>query len=167
MKQNQIWYLVLLSSALVSSARTSVRDTDSSPHPLVSVSSGDRSTKCAAMAGQGRCSAVLVVALVVVSMAMAAQAADHVVGGAQGWTKPNGNSVSDSYLSTWAATQTFSVGDNLSKCQTCHSISPFLTGHCRSGLRVRAMQCRGGSPRKCSSLVVFVDNIEELYRVYR
>lgn len=39
----------------------------------------------------------------------------HVVGDALGWTVPPGGSVS--YV-TWAARQTFTVGDFLSKCVT-------------------------------------------------
>ncbi|KAG0592913.1 hypothetical protein M758_1G281200 [Ceratodon purpureus] len=62
---------------------------------------------------QGRCSAVLAVALLVASFAIAVQGIDYTVGDTQGWTKPNGNSIPATYLQTWATGKTFNDGDNL------------------------------------------------------
>lgn len=53
-----------------------------------------------------------VVAIVLAVMAPAALAANHVVGGAQLWTYPPNNDLTY-YTSTWAAGQTFVVGDTL------------------------------------------------------
>ena len=81
---------------------------------LLVLADSDRSTT-AAMA-QGRCSAVLAVALLVVSCAAAVQGSNYTVGGAEGWSKPNGNTIPDGYLATWASGKTFNVGDTLCKC---------------------------------------------------
>jgi hypothetical protein len=81
---------------------------------LLVLADSDRSTT-AAMA-QGRCSAVLAVALLVVSCAAAVQGTNYTVGDAEGWSKPNGNTIPDGYLATWASGKTFNAGDNLCKC---------------------------------------------------
>lgn len=42
------------------------------------------------------------------------------VGGASGWSKPNGNTLPATYLQDWAQTQSFQQGDRLRKLlQTC------------------------------------------------
>jgi len=62
---------------------------------------------------QGRCSAVLAVALLVVSCAAAVQGTNYTVGDTEGWSKPNGNTIPDGYLATWASGKTFNAGDTL------------------------------------------------------
>lgn len=65
------------------------------------------------------CSAEWAVAFLLLVSAAAVtvvQAADHTVGGAtNGWKKPNGNTLTDTYLQDWAKGESFTQGDRLRK----------------------------------------------------
>lgn len=69
------------------------------------------------MTGQGRsgaCSSL--VALLIVSIAVTVQGADHMVGGTNGWKAPGvANNLTGTYLQMWYMNETFAAGDNLSK----------------------------------------------------
>lgn len=69
------------------------------------------------MAGQGRSNACLsLVALLIVSIAVTVQGADHLVGGTNGWKAPGvSNTLNSTYLQVWYMNQTFAAGDNLSE----------------------------------------------------
>lgn len=74
------------------------------------------------MAGQGRSSAYVVLisfaALLLLSAAMAVEAASYIVGGSEDeWQAPGtNNGFNSTYLQDWARAQTFFIGDILSKC---------------------------------------------------
>ena len=67
------------------------------------------------MAGQGRCSAMLSMVLLLVSAAAVVQGASYTVGDATGWKIPGVMGTSATYLQDWVANKTFVVGDTLSK----------------------------------------------------
>ncbi|XP_024369839.1 mavicyanin [Physcomitrium patens] len=62
---------------------------------------------------QGRCSAVLVVSLLLVSSAAVVHGVDHNVGGTTKWIKPDGSTVPENFYQKWASEEKFTAGDNL------------------------------------------------------
>jgi hypothetical protein len=67
------------------------------------------------MARQGRCSAMLSMALLLVSAAVVAQGATYDVGDSNGWKIPGTSNTSPAYLADWAANKTFVAGDTVGK----------------------------------------------------
>jgi len=65
------------------------------------------------MARQGRCSAVLSMALLLVSAAVVAQGATYDVGGSYGWAIPGSQNTPSTYLETWPVNKTFVAGDTV------------------------------------------------------
>jgi len=119
---------------------------------------------------QGKGSAVVVwaAAFLLVSAAVVALAADHSVGGAtNGWSKPNGNTLSATYLQDWATAQSFSEGDRLRKyirglrrslSYSLFSVEKIYMYACseRSGLRASFSCCLLALPSISLSLSLFL-----------
>lgn len=71
---------------------------------------------------------MLAVALLLVSAAAVVQGATHTVGDALGWGVPGTFNKSKTYLSDWAANQTFVAGDTVRKC-SCSTFFPARMVH--------------------------------------
>jgi hypothetical protein len=69
------------------------------------------------MGDQGRSSAYICAAMVMLTLLVAVQATTHIVGTSTNeWEEPGvGNSLNSSYYEDWANSQSFAAGDILSK----------------------------------------------------